>query len=152
MVCGGCEARIGIVDGREFRIYKEAIRVEGQEVPDPLHYLVASMLTTLDAHAVHRFLLQSDKFASDSLLIWILTPDARITASTVNVVSPGQRVMKIMYRQAEEQDTGEEDVEIMDISPKELASLERELHKNYLVLGAVNSKEWKSSFLSRFER
>lgn len=151
MICAGCSSPVGLVNGQEYRLLKASLKIEGQQAPDQLFYLVAEMLSTLDAHAVHRFLLKSKDLVENLIVVWILTPDARITGTDVSRESPGQRVTKVMFRHGMENDADDEELEIMEISSGDLHQIRDRLQKNHEIIGLGCSKEWQSSFLARYE-
>lgn len=84
-------------------------------------------------------------------LVWVLVPDARVTGSTIDTESPGQRVSKVLYRTYQACPDDSQDVEQVTVSRPELDSLVTTLQRNSLVMGNSGVDNWTSSFLERYE-
>lgn len=170
-------------DASESKIWKKALRTSLVRC-DAGQVLIAEMLTTLDTHAVHRFHITSEdddddvhtdsvgstgscRSTSGSVLIWILTPDARITASDIATTSPGARVVKVMFQHRQSIEThninqaegevqtaeeeGEEEVETMQVTASELYHLRAALTRHHGIMGGETVEAWSPSFLIRYD-
>ena len=127
------------------------------------------MLATIEAHAVHRFLIQAQTLPDartrldsrttrhtteppkDGLMLWLLTPDARITTSSIDLPSPGLRVAKLLYREAREADRDCPETEIMQIPQEVLRDLYRILRLHHNLSFKECMQDWHASFLERYE-
>lgn len=152
-VCAACQRTLGSSDGDQYKIRKSALsNSASEESNSDLHYLIADLLVTLDAHAVYKYLIKNaDGRYDESVLVWILTPDARVTATNISNQSPGKRIAKVMYKPATEQDEKNEEVEIIKVDQDLLTSLIRALAVHHEIQGSEVMKEWRASFLNRYE-
>ena len=143
-----CGQILGSVDGYEYRLRKS--RLKNSLVHGELLYLVADMLAVVEAHAVHTFLIKGGG-SGERRLVWILTTDARVTASRVSLRSPGQRVIKVMYKSASEIDEENQEIEIICVDVDVMHELCETLDRHHKTLSMEGMQEWQSSFLSRYE-
>lgn len=151
MTCAKCDTLLGSLDGSEHRFHKARVAAKGQRSPEPLTYVIIGMLSTLEAHAVHHFLIKSTSPESGMIIVWILTPDARMTGTEISTKTPGQRVIKVMFRRGIVDDLQNDELEQMEVDQVDFSRLENALRLGHTILGSLRSKEWKSSFLRRYE-
>ncbi len=138
------------------QLSKARISIDGQTV-EPSTLLCAEILASLEAHSVHKFILEctseDGEEAGPPLLLWIFSPEVRITASGLVEQSPGMAMIKLLYRKPEEQDYEDEDVEILSVDAALLQDIRSKLVNSTRV--ALKQPEsfgqWTEGMLQRYE-
>ncbi|CCG83603.1 protein of unknown function [Taphrina deformans PYCC 5710] len=144
-----------MLDDDEHRLLKQDLVVAGEEV-DPLTYLVAGMLDKLALQAVHHFLVTrksslETRHSDSNVLIWVLTPETRITATGICNNPPGRRVVKVMYRRNVNVEQGQQDTEQINADEDDFSRLVQRLDEHHRLVEQESFQDWSSSFIERFE-
>lgn len=132
------------------KLYKQAFAKS-----DPLVFLAADLRAQVQAHAVHRFLVtpyDKQETEQQGLLLWIMTPDMRITST--HTIEP-QRAMKVLFRHAslaqiEEEGKTQQEIECVAAPlPGVFDLLSETLARHFEQAGRQVTDTWRASYLIR---
>ena len=125
---------------------------------DNAKWLACLLLCAMENQGVRKFAVQRSAGAKSTLKLWVFTPDLTVSSSKMASAEP-MRVVKVLWQELEDVDTGPERLSDMTLSEGELR-LQRievesllELLKESAALipeAAREFQEWNVGLLERF--
>lgn len=163
LLCSSCSAIVGVLDKptQSYKLAKLSLSIspsQGQPQSfDKPKWLSCHLLNSMDNQGLRKFIVTSGDDSPNTLLVWLFTPDVRVSSSESLTPEPA-RVAKILWKQtpAERQqallDTQSLSEGEMELPFFELQALQRALEDSAALLPekARRFQDWNTALLHRF--
>lgn len=116
------------------------------------------LLSSIDCQGVRKFTVQDNRDSTQSLRVWVFTPDMTVSSSATDTSQP-LRAVKVFWQDCDlsSQDTGALNRQMLaegelELPPDELQELRKKLATSakLLPIGARKFRDWNVALLPRF--